>query len=438
MKGWPTLQQAHFLAPVALCSLLLMLCPTVSPAQTPHLTTAQWEADLQFLVAQMRARHVSLFHQTPEGTFGAAVDRLASRLGELDDDQIVVEFAKIATMAGDGHSGILWFPPGDTYYPLRLRYFENELYLDSTTKQNGSLVGARLIGVDRTSSAELLRLMSGVIPHDPENLGLVLRYAPTLIVSSNVLHGLGVTNTSGEATFHFEKGGSVFDVTLQPEAALTTLFGNIEFVGRVYSRIPGWIDARKDGPVPLWLQSNDRNWATYIPTSNVEYVQFNRVLDGSDETLADFFASVFASIDRYHPEKLILDLRLNNGGNNTLLTPLLAGIRERAPINRRPHLFVIIGPTTYSAAQNFVNRLQLAAQPIFVGEPTGENVNSYGDPSVFELPNSHIAFGMSTRYWQDLPGDARIATAPDLPAPMSIDDYINNRDPAMDAILHYH
>lgn len=437
MRG-PAVKQSRLVAAVAFCSLLLMLCTIVSPAQTPHLTTAQWEADLQFLVAQMRARHVNLFHQTPQGTFQAAVDRLASRLGELDDDHIVVEFARIAAMAGDGHRGILWFPPGDTYYPLRLRYFENELYLESTTQQNGSLLGARLTGINRTSSAELLRLTYDIIPHDPETLGLVLRYAPTLIVSSNLLHGLGVTETNSEATFHFEKGGSVFDVTLRPEIALATLFGTIESVGRVYADIPGWVDVRKSGPVPLWLQDNDHNWATYISASNVEYVQFNRVLDGPNETLADFFSSVLASVDRHHPDKLVFDVRLNNGGNNTLLPPILAGIRERASINRRPHLFVIIGPTTYSAAQNFVNRIALVARPIFVGEPTGENVDAYGDPSIFVLPKSHIAFGMSTRYWDDLPGDTRAATAPDLPAPMSIDDYINNRDPAMDAILRYH
>lgn len=168
-------------------------------------------------------------------------------------------------------------------------------------------------------------------------------------------------------------------------------------------------------------------------------MQFNSVLDGKDETLKDFFASVFTSVDNNHPDKLVLDVRLNNGGDNTLLAPILAGIQQRKSISQKPHLFVITGPTSYSAAQNFVNRISLIAQPIFVGEPTGENVNSYGDPSIFQLPNSHIPFGMSTRFWQDMPAsDTRSATVPDISAPMTLDDYINNRDPAMDAILTYH
>lgn len=188
------------------------------------------------LVRSNANRHKNLFHTTPEINFKAAVDQLSSRLGELNDDEIVVGFAKIAALAEDGHSGILYLPEGNTYFPLRMRYFSDELYVESTTSQNKSLVGARLVSVNNTSSVDLLQMMSKIIGHDPDNLGLVKRFGPTLMVSSNVLHGLGVIDTTTKATYHFEKSGSAIDVTLKPEVPYTALIG--------YASMPGWVSAR--------------------------------------------------------------------------------------------------------------------------------------------------------------------------------------------------
>src|SRR4029077_10026217 len=133
-------------------------------------------------------------------------------------------------------------------------------------------------------------MIAGVIPHDPGNLGLVERLGPVLMASSTALHGLDVTPASTEATFHFRKKGENFDVTLNPQVPVYFLFG--------YSQNPGWVSARMDGPLPLWLRNTDDNWAEFVPSANMEYVAFNHVLDGKNQTLKEFFDSVFAVVDR--------------------------------------------------------------------------------------------------------------------------------------------
>ena len=51
------------------------------------------------------------------------------------------------------------------------------------------------------------------------------------------------------------------------------------------------------------------------------------------------------------------------------------------------------------------------------------------------MPNSKIHVNGSTLWWQDLdPRDARDATAPQIPTPLSSLDHATNRDPAMRAI----
>ena len=49
------------------------------------------------------------------------------------------------------------------------------------------------------------------------------------------------------------------------------------------------------------------------------------------------------------------------------------------------------------------------------------------------MPNSKIHVNVSTLWWQDL-DDARDATAPQIPTPLSSLGHATNRDPAMRAI----
>ena len=91
---------------------------------------------------------------------------------------------------------------------------------------------------------------------------------------------------------------------------------------------------------------------------------------------------------------------------------------------------------TLSAAVNFVTELEQSLHPIFVGEPTGEPPNLYGDTRPIILPNSKIQVDVSSRYWQkSTADDTRLAIAPSISTPLSSTDYFNGRDPALEASL---
>ena len=101
-------------------------------------------------------------------------------------------------------------------------------------------------------------------------------------------------------------------------------------------------------------------------------------------------------------------------------------------------MFVIIGRSTFSAAQNLVNQIETYTEAIFVGEPTSANVNSWGDPKIETLPNSQLDVRLSFLWHQEKgPQDKRIWTRPDLAVEMSSDDYASNKDVVVDAILNF-
>ena len=203
-----------------------------------------------------------------------------------------------------------------------------------------------------------------------------------------------------------------------------------------------WVDAFEDintPNAPLWLKEQGKlRYFEYLPESKTVYVKHRAVQDEPNETIASFFAKVFRFVDSNDVDKFILDIRLNGGGNNYLNKSVITGIIQAKKINRKGHLFIITGRETFSAAQNLTNELEKYSEAVFVGEPTSENVNFFGDTRTEVLPNSKLNINLSWLWWQNLdPRDKRKWTAPQLAADLSFDDYKKGIDPAMIAIMNY-
>jgi hypothetical protein len=166
------------------------------------------------------------------------------------------------------------------------------------------------------------------------------------------------------------------------------------------------------------------------------YVAYNAVQDADDETVEQFFDRVFKDAAARGTGNLVLDLRWNNGGDNTLNAPLIRHLVGNKRINRKGHLFVITGRLTFSAAMNCAMDLEKNTAAIFAGEPTGSSPNQYGDATTIVLPRSKIGVRVSTRYWEDGgPADHRPWISPSIPVELSSRDSLDNRDPVLEAIL---
>jgi hypothetical protein len=210
----------------------------------------------------------------------------------------------------------------------------------------------------------------------------------------------------------------------------------------------GWVDVRDAAtqrgiPEPLWLaNSPDTTFSLrYLPASHALYVQLNQVQPNAGQSFEEYGQRLLAAVDSAPPDqrvdRMVLDLRLNRGGNGDLLRPLVRAIiqsRTDAP----GRLLVLTGRSTFSAAQFLVDHLERWTSAVFVGEPTGSKGRMYGDSRRFTLPNSGITARVSIYYWQMWsPWDTRDATAPQVGANLSMADYRANRDPALEAALRY-
>jgi len=244
----------------------------------------------------------------------------------------------------------------------------------------------------------------------------VLRDSPDYIAIPEVLHALGIVPNITSATFTFaDDHGQQFTL-------------NIEAVAR--SARLDWLSLSTK--LPLYLQRPDEKfWFTYLPDAKTVYVSFR----GYD-SLIENAQQLFKAIDEHQPQRLVIDMRENGGGDFTLVREhLLPGLKQRSAINRTGHLFVVIGRDTFSAAMSNATDFRKETKAILVGEPIGERPNSYQENRQLVLPNSLLTVSYSTQYYSFLNGASEVT--PDKRIDPNWVSYKAGRDPVMDWILAY-
>jgi hypothetical protein len=212
-----------------------------------------------------------------------------------------------------------------------------------------------------------------------------------------------------------------------------------------FSRIAGhptWVTVFQNSPDPLPLYLKDRRSPYWFETLRDQpktlYFQFNLVVNSQTETLQQFLDRLFKFIDENQIDKLIIDMRWNNGGNTLLLQPLINGLIRHDKLNQTGKLFVIIGRYTFSAAINAAASINANTNAIFVGEPTPTGPNFVGESNIITLPYSKLRVSISDLYWQNTwTMDTRTWLAPLLYVPVTFEAYKSKRDPALETILAY-
>ena len=109
-----------------------------------------------------------------------------------------------------------------------------------------------------------------------------------------------------------------------------------------------------------------RNYSFSIAPSGTVHVTFTRLRGTPSESVSDFVGRMFAGADAAGATRLVVDLSATKGGDAFLLVPLVKGIIAREQFTRRGGLIVIVGPDSFSPAQNAARMLRQYAQPIFV------------------------------------------------------------------------
>ena len=426
----------------ALSILIPMLLPgggsaTMAQGAMDAAWVDKWEEDLQVAHEALQAKHPSPFDAISPAEMQAEFDRLVERLPDMDHHEVIVELARIVARIEDGHTRLtLPLAPGVDFmqghseterpnlpamvfhqFPLRFAIDAEGVWVQAASPDLRRLLGGRLVAIDNRSADEVVELVSSTIQRD--NAMQVAHHLPMHLVLTELLAARDVTRHVDRAIFTIDKrDGTLEEIELSQVADGASV---------------DWVQAGPSGSesIPLARQRNDENfWFTYLEPQRLAYLQFNTVYDKDEETIRQFSERLAKFLDEHSEAGLVIDLRNNRGGNQSLGLPLLHAVIG-SPQNRAGQLFTIIGRTTFSAAMTFSLLMEKHTQTLFVGEPTGSKPNHYGDSRKTLLPNSNVTLRISSLYWQWSPNDSRQWIEPHADAPPTLDVELAGEDPAL-------
>lgn len=411
-----------------LCALFWSHLPTqgtnalAPPASS--ISKEQWHQDLTLLAAELPKRHANAFHFLSEAAFDQEVNQLDRALDGLNRDEIFVGMDHIENSIGDGHTYIR-IPADAPIFPAHFEKFGEDYRLVSTQDVPGAreALGGRLLEIDDMQIDRAVNLLLTLTPAD-ETQALRNVRATAMLNDGMVLHGLGIT-PDRDIVHYVVTTDAGSRVTLQYRGEANQYRG-----AEITSLLePGWLSAVAHPA--LYLQHPEQKfWCTYISSAATGYCNFR-----SYEDLKRTSRALTELMQHSHPDILVIDLRLNAGGDfNKGLKYVVNPIRHMSSINRHGHLFVLTGPRTFSAAMANAAHFRKRTKAILVGQPIGEKPNSYQEAREMVLPNSRWVARYSIRFYRFVSGEENLIR-PDKEITERWEDFQSGVDPAMEWVL---
>ena len=395
-----------------------------------------WLYDLDMLQWEVKRKAISSSPDQDLPAFYAAMNKIRKEIPTLTDVQITIELMKMIRYLGDGHSNI-FLPVSKPEFrqtlPLQFYLFEEGLYIISADPKYKDLLGCQVSQFGNKNTNDVIKALEPL--NGKDNGMTILVRLPYLMRYPILLKTLGVISNANKVELSIKDlKGEAKKVYVIPDTSQPDIW-NIQPHPRGWVSFP---ETLKDS-IPLYLKNNDKVfWFDYSPSANTVYAQVNRIWNTKEESLAGFARKLSMLINENDIEKLVIDLRGNNGGNTFSGWDFVNELLHNNKINKKGRLFVIIGRRTFSAAQNMATYFERLTNAIFVGEPTGSRPNFVGDEAPVKLPYSQIELNVSGVLWQSSWGvDKRIWISPLLFVPPTFEAFKANRDKAMEAIMAY-
>jgi Peptidase family S41 len=398
----------------------LALCASVASLPSAGLAASSqpragpagaWQEDLDFLYQQLAMRHRNLFNRTPRQAFDRAVALLRVRIPELPDNDVITGLQEIAALAGDGHTFVFAWERLRSL-PFDTEWFGDEVRVTRATPAASALLGFKIERIDGMEMAEVVSRLDRLIPQG-ENRWYVLAHRPNRLRRTGFLAALGIAkSTDGVTLDGVDREGRRQRIEVpasplsSPDEAMTMSIG------------PG-LPTTPDASF-AWSRLADRG---------AVHLCFNNYSD-----LARKADALFAYLNKDMPDRLVIDMRQNGGGNYILARAYLIPLIQNSALNRAGRLFVLVGRRTFSAAMVTALDFRRETEALLVGEPVGARPNSYQELQTFDLPNSKLRVACAVRRYRFADDDVD-AVRPDVVAPPTWSAYATGQDDALEAAL---
>ncbi|NQD37581.1 hypothetical protein HPT27_11135 [Permianibacter sp. IMCC34836] len=377
----------------------------------------------------------------------AVLEPLSKRASDISTAAFQLEVSRIFALAHNGHTMLvagLW-PSQFNRIPVRTHVFADGLFIIDADEP--TLIGEKILAIDDHPVDELRQAFAqywGAVPGKRDDwLGYWLE-------SAELLHAAGLAEKPDVLTLRVQNSkGKISEVSL-PATVQPPAHGRYTFFShsRLVELLPANLSPRI--PTPLYLAEPDKLFRyASLPDLNAFYLQLRYNTHAAGQRLdSSFIDAVLAAIAAQKPQHIIVDLRLNSGGDLNNTRALMQTLPTMLPPNGK--IFAITSGRTFSAGIASLGYLKQAGgdRVVIVGEPIGDALEYWAEGNLVELPVSKAEVLIATErhnYVTGCPEDdchgsilkhpIRVQSlAPDISAPLRYQDYQHGIDPALRAI----
>ncbi len=369
---------------------------------------------LEELDKGVRENHPDPFTKVTEAEFDDAVSKLEQswkELGEVEDGRYYAMRRLVASL-GDEHTSLA--PSSRTSQP-QLPFFvlsmEGSWIVVQAQKEYSGIVGKRLTAINDVTVDELRSLLLPLISHETDGWGeyqcsLEMRYLRNL-------RYIGVSDTLESVDITVEDCRTKEVETLTVEACK---LGYNNTNSSMYAAI-----------APTLVQSG--YYRAEAIEDGVLFIQYNVCAQAPDLSMEDFAQTLREQTSAAPPEKILIDMRHNTGGDSNVITPLLALLGEYA--EKGSELYCLTGSETFSSGvMNVLDLKEIGA--CIVGESTG-GVMGFGELKTIRLSDGSRLY-CSTKDFSQHYG-FHDAVDPDVPVVQTVEDFLAGTDSVVSYIL---
>jgi hypothetical protein len=202
------------------------------------------------------------------------------------------------------------------------------------------------------------------------------------------------------------------------------------------------------GEVPVYLHQPEKLFALEPLPNGGLYVALGFNKDGDEEKIAPFLTAVLDRVARDMPSFVVVDLRMNGGGDNTTTYGFAHALPKA--LGAGVGLYVLTSGWTFSAAITTAAAMKQAggAKTVLAGEAVGDRLSFWAEGGHFKLPNAFLTVNYtsgrhdyskpctdwSSCFWINYRNPVQIDNLnPDIRAPLTFAAYVAGRDPALEA-----
>lgn len=378
-------------------------------------------------------------------------ERLRADAGDLTHEQFVLRVAEIAALADNGHTAIgeNAFKKNTPRIPVRMYLFSDGLYILWASPAFTDLLGARVDAIDGRGVGDIygvIRRYHGGVEAYRRRALIPMLESPALLQAGGVAHERNALTLTGVLA-----NGEPFARRIEAEerdrSAWVSSTSRLLFPANPDGPMRSLLT--EASPLPVYLHRRTKLFSAEPLPQGGYYIGLSFNGDGDDEPISPFLDSSLAYVRDTHPAFVVVDMRMNGGGD---YTTTYAFARQLPLAANGARIYVLTSPWTFSAAITTVAALKEAGgrQVSIVGEDVGDRLDFWAEGGAFELPNAfllaHYATGrhvyngpcsnLDQCFWLNYRYPVRVASlAPDIRAPLTFAAYRQGRDPAMEAIL---